>query len=146
MLKLFYKKYGWTIITGLLVIWIIFTPSHFQKGGVDQEFYFAIAFFVTFISILICLLFDNFSQIERLLISIPFAFISLFIMSLILGPLMVDFFYSDKTWFLWKTRHRLFINLIYYGLNAAILSLLANAYFKIRRLLSRRRNSKNAFG
>ncbi|HVX25155.1 MAG TPA: hypothetical protein VHB70_02340 [Parafilimonas sp.] len=140
MTKQFYQKYGWALITGLLLIWIIFTPSHFQKGGVDEEFYFVIAFFVTFISILICLLFDTFSLIEKLLISIPFAFVSLFIMSLILGPLIVDFFYNDKTWFLWQTKHRLFINSIYYGLNAAILSLLANMYFKLRRLLEQKKN------
>ena len=138
MIKQFYKSYGWTIITGLLLVWMIFTPSHFQKGGVAEKFYFLIAFFVTLISILICLLFDKFLLLERLLISILFSFVSLLIMSFMIGPLIVDFFYNDKTWFLWETKHRLFINLLYYGLNTAILLLLANVYFKIRRLLRTR--------
>lgn len=126
-----YKKYKWTIVTGLLLTWIILTPSHFQKGGVNEIFYFAIALFVTFISALICLTFDNYSLIGRLLISIPFAFVSLSLMTFILGPIIVDFFYSDKTWSLWETKHRIFVNSVYYGLNAIILTLIGNISFRI---------------
>jgi hypothetical protein len=135
MQKLFYKKYGWAIITGLLLIWTIVTPSHFQKGGVPEKFYFAIAFFVTLISILVCLLYFKFWLIERLLIAILIAFVSLFMMTFMVGPLIVAFFYGDKTWDLWETKHRIFINLCYYGLNVVAILLLSNFYFKIRRRL-----------
>ena len=127
-----YRKYGWIIIIAFLIVWIIAMPSHFQKGGVDTSFYFAIASFVCFISILITLLFDKFKFIERVLISIPFAFIALFITTLLVVPALVDMIYSDKTWFFWETNHRIFINILYYGLNAIILTVLAVIYFQIR--------------
>jgi hypothetical protein len=139
-----YKKYGWTLVLAILLLWTLLTPSHFQKGGVDIEFYFAIALFVATISILINLLFDNVHWVERILISLLFAFISLFLTTLILGPNIVAFFYSDKTWFLWETKHRIIINAVYYGLNAAILRLFSIVYFKVRGQLKNKRNFKKA--
>ena len=118
------------------------TPSHFQKGGVDNDFYFIIALFVNFISLLISLSFDNFHWIERVVVSFPFAFISLFVTTVIVGPKIVEYFYYDKTWFLWETKHRLFINSIFYGLNATILTLLSFAYFNIRGQLKSHNHKK----
>ena len=118
------------------------TPSHFQKGGVDNDFYFIIALFVTAISVLITLRFDNFHWIERILVSFPFAFISLFLTTLIIGPKIVEYFYDDKTWFLWETKHRLFINTIFYGLNATILTLLSFVYFKLRGQMKAHKHKK----
>jgi hypothetical protein len=141
-----YKEYGWTFILSVLLLWSLLTPSHFQKGGVDTEFYFAIAFFVTVISFLIALLFDKFRLIEKVLVSIPFAFTSLFVTTLLLVPKIVEYFYSDKTWFLSETKHRIFINTVYYGLNAIILTLLTNVYFKVRRLFNERKKLKSAYG
>ncbi|MEZ4804382.1 MAG: hypothetical protein R2852_02560 [Bacteroidia bacterium] len=126
------KKHRWIYIMTALLVCIIFLPSHFQKGGVDNDFNLIIALFIITISILIFLRFENFPWLERVLISLPFAFFSLFITTLILGPMFVELFYNDKTWFLWETKHRLFINAIYYGLNAAILTILTFAYFKLR--------------
>ena len=122
--------------------WTILTPSHFQKGGVDNDFYFIIALFVNFISLLISLSFDNFHWIERVVVSFPFAFISLFVTTVIVGPKIVEYFYYDKTWFLWETKHRLFINSIFYGLNATILTLLSFAYFNIRGQLKSHNHKK----
>jgi hypothetical protein len=133
-----YKKYDWILIIASLIIWIIATPSHFQKGGVDSDFYFVIALFVCFISILITLLFDKFKIAERILISIPLASISLFLTTILVVPVFVDMIYSDKTWFFWETKHRLFINVLYYGLNAIILTVLATIYFQIRRSTTQR--------
>lgn len=146
MTKRFYKRYGWTLILCVLLLWTLLTPSHFQKGGVDSEFYFAIALFVTFISVFINLLFDKFHWTERIIVSLPFAFISLFITTLIAGPKIVDFFYSDKTWFLWETKHRIFINAIFYGLNAAIVTLLSFTYFKVRVQMKDRKKLTSATG
>jgi len=127
-----FKKYGWTILLTVLLFWIVLTPSHFQKGGVDNDFYFYIALFVGTVSILITLRFDNYHWIERILVSFPFVFVSLFLTTLIIGPIIVEIFYGDKIWFLWETKHRLFINFVFYGLNAAILTLLSILYFKLR--------------
>jgi len=138
----FYKKYKWTIVTALLLTWIILTPSHFQKGGVNETVYLAIALFVTFISALICLTFDNHSLIGRLLISIPFAFVSLSFVTFMLGPIIVDLFYSDKTWSLWETKHRIFVNSVYYGLNAIILTVITNIFSKIEQKIRKRNKSK----
>jgi hypothetical protein len=87
-----YKKYGHLFTIILLIVWILFTPSHFQKGGVDTEFYFIIAAFVTSISLLINFRFDKFRWLERMTISIVFAFLSLFIMTLIIGPFVIEMF------------------------------------------------------
>jgi hypothetical protein len=139
-----YKKYEWTLILAMLLFWTLLTPSHFQKGAVDTEFYFAIALFVAAVSVLINLLFDNFHWVERVLVSLPFAFVSLFVTTLILGPKIVEFFYSDKTWFLWETKHKIFINSVYYGLNAAILTLMTFIYFKVRERMKVRKKLKRA--
>lgn len=129
MTKLF-KKYVWTVLLTALLFWILLTPSHFQKGGVDNYLY--IALFVATVSILITLRFDKYHWIERFLVSFPFAFISLFLTSFIIVPIIVEIFYGDKTWILWQTKHRLFINFVFYGLNAAILTLLSIVYFNLR--------------
>lgn len=144
MTRQVYKRYGWTLVLAILLLWTFLTPSHFQKGGVNTEFYFAIALFVAAVSILITLLFDNVHWAERSLISLPFAFISLFLTTLIFGPKIVEFFYSDKTWFLWETKHRIFINALYYGLNAAILTLLSFIYFTVRAQVKSRKKFKKA--
>jgi hypothetical protein len=128
----FYKKY-WHIFTIiLLIVWILFTPSHFQKGGVDEEFYFMIIAFVISLSLLINFRFDKFQWLERMIISIAFAFISLVIITLLIGPFVVETFYQDKIWFLWETKHRIFINTIYYGLISIILIIPTSTYFKFR--------------
>lgn len=139
----FYKKYGWILVSTALIAWTILTPSHFQKGGAGNGFHFKIALFVTAISVLISIRFDNFHWAERILISIPFAFISLFFTAIIIGPVIVKLLYSDKTWFLWETKHRLIINSIFYGLNAAILTLLSVIYFKLRRQMKTPKNNRD---
>ena len=128
----------------MLLLWTLLTPSHFQKGGVDTKFYFAVAMFVAAVSVLINFLFDNFHWIEKTLVSLPIAFISLFVMTIIVGPQIVELFYGDKTWFLWETKHRILINAAFYGLNTVMLAILSFIYFKIRTLMKNRRKWKGA--
>jgi ABC-type uncharacterized transport system permease subunit len=116
-----------------LFSWIIYTPSHFQKGGVDRDFYYYIALFVTIQSFLITIRHTDFHLQERLLIVFPISLLTLFLTTIFLGPFFVELLYDDKTWFLWKTNHRILINLIYYGLNVLILILCSNIYFNFRR-------------
>jgi hypothetical protein len=140
----FYNKYRYFLLIVILLIWILFTASHFQKGGVHPKFYFVIAVFVASISMLINFSFDKFHLFERGIAALCFAFISLFISTLLIGPLFVEIFYGDRTWFFWETKHRIFINTFYYGLNAIILIILAKSYFKIRTQI--REKNKLRFG
>ncbi len=142
MTKQFYRKYGQVLNLTLLILWTILTPSHFQKGGVVQEFYIAIAVFVTAVSFIITLPVDNLHWQERISISILFAFVSLFITTLIIGPKIVDIIYSDKTWNLWETKHRIFMNSVFYGLNTIILSMLYFIYFKAKAQSKNRKKLK----
>jgi hypothetical protein len=138
----FYKTYCWIIISVVLITWIMLTPSHLQKGGVESAFYFLIAIFVTLISVLIVLLFDNFTVLEKIIAAIIFSFLSLFVTTLILVPAFVDNLYDGKTWFLWKTKDRIIANTIYYGSNAIILFILSAIYFQLRRKLKRKQSRK----
>lgn len=114
--------------------WIIYTPSHFQKGGVDREFYYYIALFVTVLSLLITIQYTNFHWLERLLIAFPISFTSLFLTTIILGPMFVELLYGDKTFYLWKTNHSILVNAMYYGLNTLIVAIFSFVYFNIRRV------------
>ena len=125
-----------------LLAWTILTPSHFQKGGVSNDFYFLIALFINVISVLISLRFEKFHWKERILVSFPFALISLFFTTLIIGPKIVEYFYDDKTWFLWETIHRLFINSMFYGLNVTILTLFSLVYFRLRGQMKSHKHNK----
>ncbi len=114
--------------------WIIYTPSHFQKGGVDREFYYYIALFVTVLSLLITIQYTNFHWLERLLIAFPISFTSLFLTTIILGPMFVELLYGDKTFYLWETNHSIMVNAMYYGLNTLIVAIFSFVYFNIRRV------------
>jgi len=113
--------------------WIIFTPSHFQKGGIDRDFYYCIALFVTVLSLLITTPYTNFHWLERLLIAFPISFTSLFLTTIILGPIFVELLYGDKTFYLWKTNYRILVNTMYYGLNTLIAAIFSFVYFNVRR-------------
>lgn len=136
------KKIVTCLIVAMLAIWIIFTESPYQKGGTSPLFSLIIPCFVMLISILIGLLYGAFHLLERLIVSLVIGLTVLFIVSYIITPYIVDYFYNDKTWFFWETKHRLFINAVYYGLNASLLTVLIHLYFKLRRQISR--NKTNA--
>ncbi len=133
------KKFGSAFIAAALLLWVILTPSPFQKGGVDFVFYFAMAAFVAAISFLFTFLFHNCHLPERILVSLLFAVISLFLMTLVIGPRIVELIYNDKTWVISETIHRIFINAVYYGLNAIILIVLNSIYFTAREKLKSRK-------
>jgi hypothetical protein len=119
----------------LLVLssWIVYSPSHFQKGGVDRDFYYYIALFVTVLSLLITIQYTDFHWLERLLIAFPISFTSLFLTTIILGPMFVELLYGDKTFYLWETNHSILVNAMYYGLNTLIMTLFSFVYFNVRR-------------
>ena len=142
LISKFYKKWGWVLITTVLLLWIILTPSHFQKGGVDRDFYVVIALFVTAISVLLNWLFAKMHWLERIIVPLVFAFLSLFLTSLIIVPFLIDVLYNDKSWFFWETRHRILINTIYYGLNVVVLLILSSFYFKVRGGFNERKRCK----
>ena len=127
-----FKKFAPWIILIMLILWIAFTESPYQKGGTSPLFSFMVPAFVMFISIAVSLLYTSFHFLERLLVSLVFSVVTLFVVSLMITPYIVDYFYSDKTWFLWDTKHRLFINAIYYGLNVGLMTILIHLYFRLR--------------
>ena len=136
-----YKKVVLVIILIAWILWSVLTPTHFEKGGVDTEYYIAIAFFVLILSVLIGLLFQL-NRPESIVLSLLFAFISLFLTTLIIGPAFVDYYYNGKSWFFQETKHRIFMNLVYYGLNIAILVALSFIYVKVKDQLKRKNNLK----
>jgi len=130
----FNKLAPWLILI-MLILWIAFTESPYQKGGTGPLFSLMVPAFVIIISVLMSLLYDTFHFLERAIVSIVIGLATLFVVSFILTPCIVNYFYSDKTWFLWETKHRLFINTVYYGLNAGFITILTHLYFNQRRQL-----------
>jgi hypothetical protein len=128
------KKYRATIITVLLVLWTLLTPCLYRKGGVPGNFPIAIVIFMILISFLIVSKFNSIQSKTITIVAFIFAFISLFITTILLGPGVVEFLYGDKTWFLWEMQPRIIINAIYYGLNAMILVLLSKLYFQLQEI------------
>jgi hypothetical protein len=136
----FKKIFLWLIVT-MIAMWIIFTESPYQKGGISPLFTLIIPCFVMLLSTLIALFYNTFHLLERLIVSLVIGLTVLFIVSFIITPYFIDHFYNDKTWFLWETKHRLFINAVYYGLNVSFLTVLIHLYFKFRRQISRNKTN-----
>lgn len=126
------ETWRWTFVVILLLVWIICTPSHFQKGGVSDNYLVIVAFFVCLISLIVNIRLRMALRLESVLFSFPFAILSMLITVLFIGPFVIDVVYEGRTWMFVETRHRLCINTIFYGLNAAILILLSKGYFSLR--------------
>ena len=138
-----YKKLvPWVIVT-LFVLWIISTESPYQKGGTGPIFSLCVPGFVFLIAILIGMRYDNFKIIERLAVGTLCSVVVLLLISVLVTPNIIAFFYDDKTWYFWETKHRLIINTIYYGLNGLLLWLFINSYFSVR-TLQRNHSKKEA--
>lgn len=129
------------LITALLVLWITLTKSPFQKGGVGDGYLIFIACFVMLISNLIAMRYKRSDILERLVIAIVFAVASLLLISIYVMPPIINSMYSDKTWYFWETKHRIFINFVYYGLIAADLIFSFWVYFRFN-IKTRRKNKK----
>jgi hypothetical protein len=115
-----YKIYGPVIILVFFFAASFFLPSVYQKGGVDIKFP------------------------GGFILSALFAVISLFLTTVLIVLYLVDKIYDDKTWFLWETKHRLFVNSLYYGINIILLIIMAYTYKKVRRqVLKKRRTSRS---
>lgn len=137
-MKKIYNLIPW-LVTLLLVLWITLTESPFRKGGVGEVYWKCIAGFVLLISILIAIRYTKAHLIERLIVAGVFAILSLLLMGTYVMPPIINYFYSDKTWFLWETKHRIFINAIYYGLITADLVLSFWLYFKFNSTTQKRK-------
>jgi hypothetical protein len=54
----------------------------------------------------------------------------LLLVSMYIMPPIINSIYSDKTWYFWEIKHRIFINAVYYGLIAADLIISFWVYFR----------------
>jgi hypothetical protein len=127
-----YKLILATVVTIVLLYWIIKTDYPFQKGGVENELYFEIAFLGVFVSILVSFILTVEHLLERIVIGIITGGISLFIATLFVMNL-VDSLYDGKTWLLWETYHRIFGNSLYYGTLLGNIIFLSRIYLAIRK-------------
>jgi uncharacterized membrane protein YhaH (DUF805 family) len=138
-----YKIYGPVIILVFFFAASFFLPSVYQKGGVDTDFYYIISMMVFVFSLMITYLRDI-KFPGGFILSALFAVISLFLTTVLIVLYLVDKIYDDKTWFLWETKHRLFVNSLYYGINIILLIIMAYTYKKVRRqVLKKRRTSRS---
>jgi hypothetical protein len=137
-MKKIYNLIPW-LVALLLVLWITFTESVFQKGGLGYNYRMFIMGFILLISILIAFRYTKVPLIERLVVAVVFAALSWLLMGTYVMPLIINYFYSDKTWFFWETKHRIFINAIYYGLITADLVLSFWLYFRFNSTTQKRK-------
>jgi hypothetical protein len=137
-MKKIYNLIPW-LVALLLVLWITLTDSVFRKGGLDYNYRMLIMGFILLISILIAIRYTKVPLIERLVVSVVFAALSWLLMGTYVMPPIINYFYSDKTWFLWETKHRIFINTIYYGLITADLVVSFWLYFRFNSTTQKRK-------
>jgi len=123
-MKIFYKKYGVGIIVLLFLCWAISTPYPFQKGGLDKTIYYlGIVAFVFFMAGLITLLFDKFNLVERIILTLIFSFVSLFVVTVFITPFIENLFSGDYTKFFWETKDKILINILFYGLTMTFITI-----------------------
>ncbi|HUP13704.1 MAG TPA: hypothetical protein VM187_15890 [Niastella sp.] len=127
------------LVTLLLVLWIIFTESPFQKGGVGEVYLIYIAGFVMLIANLIASRYKRSAIPERLVIAIVFAVASLLLVSLYVMPYIIEYQYANKTWYFWETKHRIYINAVFYGLITLDLIISFWGYFKLNFITRKKR-------
>lgn len=129
-MKKIYNLIPW-LVALLLVLWITLTESVFQKGGIYYNNYrMLIMGFILLISILLAIRYTKAHLIERLVVAVVFAVLSWLLIGAYVMPPIIHSLYSDKTWFFRETKHRIFINAIYYGLITADLVLSFWLYFR----------------
>ena len=101
-------------IFSIITLWIIYAPSHFQKGGVDSILYWLVPGIIFSCSI-IWVSSNTFKLIEKVLLAGISSFLSLLVSTFFIAEQFIKIRYSDKTWFLWDTDERLIMNAVYYG-------------------------------
>ena len=137
-MKKMYNRIPW-LIAVLLILWITLTESPFQKGGVKEGWLYFIAGFVMLIANLIAIRYRKADILERLVIAIVFAVLSLLLISMYVMPPIITSMYDDKIWYFWETKHRLFINAVYYGLMTLDLIVSFWIYFKLNIITQKRK-------
>jgi hypothetical protein len=137
-MKKIYNLIPW-LVALLLVLWITLTESVFRKGGLYYDYRMLIMGFILLISILLAIRYTKAHLIERLVVAVVFAVLSWLLIGTYVMPLIIYSLYRDKTWFFWETKHRIFINAIYYGLITADLVLSFWLYFRFNSTTQKRK-------
>jgi len=91
------------------------------------------------ISILIAIRYTKAHLLERFIVAGVFAVLSLLLMGTYVMPPIIHSLYKDRTWYFWETKHRIFINAIYYGLITADLVLSFWLYFRFNSTTQKRK-------
>lgn len=137
-MKKIYNLIPW-LVALLLILWITFTESPFQKGGVGEHYWKFVMGFVLLISILIAIRYTKAHLIERFIVAGVFAVLSIILMDVYVMPFVIYKLYSYKTWYFYETKHRIFINAIFYGLIVADLVLSFWLYFRFNSTTQKRK-------
>lgn len=125
------------IITGILTFWIIYSPSPFQKGGVDIIYYTLIPAIMLVCSMICILPNRELKIIERLILSILVPLVALIISTVFLMELFIQTRYSDKTWALWENDERILTNSVYYSITVVLMIGIIKVYKRIKLLATK---------
>ena len=125
------------IIAVILTSWIIYAPSHFQKGGVDNIYYKLIPGIIFVCSAVWILPNSKLKLSEKLVLSIFSPLIALFISTLFLMELFIQLRYADKTWFLWENDERIITNTVYYSITIILVIGIIEVYKRMNLLTTK---------
>lgn len=139
-MKKMYNLIPW-LVTLLLVLWILFTKSPFQEKEVSDAYLIYIVVFVMLIANLIAIRYRKSDILERLVIAIVFAVLSLLLISLYVMPPILTSMYGANFWDFEETKDRIIVNTIYYGLIALDLIVSFWVYFKFN-LIGRKKRTQ----
>src|SRR5689334_19542766 len=104
-MKKMYNLIPW-LVTLLLVLWILFTKSPFQEKEVSDAYLIYIVVFVMLIANLIAIRYRKSYILERLVIAIVFAVLSLLLISLYVMPPILTSMYGANFWDFEETKDR----------------------------------------
>ena len=109
------------IISIIIVCFAIFYPCKFQKGGVHDSMYYTIILMTIGLSILFILPSKEMILFEKIILSVIFAFFTLFITTaLIMDRVLYHLYGTDYDFVLWESTPRISANIIYFSLNTFI--------------------------
>ena len=134
-----YKIYGPYIIAFLFLSVCAFMPSVYQKGGVDFNYFYFIAVMAFVFSLLVTFL-RTIKFPAGFMLSAFNTVIALYVTAFSMFK-VVDFIYGENTFQLWETKHRLFVNAIFYGMIILLQMLMVSIYKRIRRKMAKRKRA-----
>ena len=128
-----YSRVGLFSSLVILCLWILFSESPFQKGGVSFDYYFYILLILFSIAFSVSL-FYRLTFFERTIISTLIAGLAFIALDILFGSWVILFLYDGKTWFLWQSKERVLLNALFYLSNALLILILMFGYTGIRKL------------